>query len=113
MDRIAARVETEVVAGDVPGRPEFVQNAVYTEATANQLTQRLLDGIVLSREADQCELGRECHDEVDVLADQAAEHLFELRDEEVDVQDVRLQHLATAEREQLTREGRSPFAGDW
>ena len=43
-----------------------------------------------------------CH-ELNVLAQKPPEHLLEIAGERVEVEDVRLQHLTAAEREQLTR----------
>src|SRR2546422_11369856 len=49
--------------------------------------------------------------EVDVLAQQAAQHLLDVGDESVQADDARLQHLLAAEREQLPGEPRRPVCG--
>ena len=54
--------------------------------------------------ANRAELRVEHRQELDVLADQAAEHHVHVGDDDVQVEDARLEHLAAAEREQLARE---------
>ena len=49
--------------------------------------------------------------QLDVLADEPPQQLLELRDQRVEVDDLRLQHLPPAEREQLPRERRGALAG--
>src|SRR5438128_8728510 len=53
---------------------------------------------------DAAESTAEDGDHLDVLADQAAEHLVHLADDVVEPEDARLQELLAAEREQLPRE---------
>ena len=60
MDRIAARVEAEIVAGDLPARAEFIEEAVGREAAPHQLAERLFDGILLRFEAGERQFRREC-----------------------------------------------------
>ena len=64
------------------------------------------DGI----DPDGRERGRQRGHELDVGADQPPQQLFQLPDDGVDVHDLRLQHLAPAEREQLPRQRRRAFA---
>ena len=54
--------------------------------------------------AHRRELGAEHRHELDVLADQAAQHHVHVADRRVQVEDARLQHLLAAERQQLARE---------
>jgi hypothetical protein len=49
--------------------------------------------------------------ELDVLADHAPEHLLHVRDDLVDVEDPRLQHLLATECQELPREAGGPFGG--
>ena len=49
--------------------------------------------------------------ELDVLADETAEHLLQVRDHGVQVHDLRLDDLPPAEREELLRQARGAFAG--
>ena len=49
-------------------------------------------------------------DELDVLADEAAQHAVHVADDLVEVEDLRLQHLLAAEGEQLARERRARAA---
>ena len=56
--------------------------------------------------AHRGELGAEHRHELDVLADQPAQHHVHVADRRVQVEDPRLQHLPAAEREQLAGERR-------
>jgi hypothetical protein len=48
-------------------------------------------------------------DQVHVLADHAPEHLLEVREQRVQIEDLRCEHLAPAEREELPGELRGPL----
>ncbi|HEX2799396.1 MAG TPA: hypothetical protein VHQ44_06965, partial [Thermoanaerobaculia bacterium] len=48
-------------------------------------------------------------DDLDVLADQAPQHLFRVGDDRAEIEDARLQDLPPAESEELSRQGRGPF----
>ena len=50
------------------------------------------------------EVGGEKRDELHVLADQASQHHVHVRDDRVQVEHARLQHLSAAEREKLAGE---------
>ena len=58
---------------------------------------------------DQTVVGREAGLHLDVLADEALEHLFDLAHDGVQVDDHQVQHLLPAERQQLAGEGRRSF----
>ena len=60
---------------------------------------------------DRAGSGVEVHDERDVLADQAVEHLLDVGDDLVQVELAGLNHLLAAEREELLRERRGPGSG--
>ncbi len=60
---------------------------------------------------DGAEFGAGHHDQVDVLADQAREHLQVFGDDFVQVDDLRRQHLLAAEGEQLARKRGGAFGG--
>ena len=72
----------------------------------DQVHEHLLD---LARVGlDAAERAAEDGDDLDVLADQAAQHLLHLADDVVQFQDPRLEHLLAAEREQLARQRAGP-----
>ena len=48
-------------------------------------------------------------DDLDVLADQAPQHLLRVGDDRAEIEDARLQDLPPAESEELPRQGRGPF----
>ena len=74
-----------------------------------QVHQHLLD---LARVGvDHAEVGREHLDEVDVLADEAPEHLLDPRGDLVQVERHGLQHLLAAEGQQLAGQRRRALAG--
>ena len=53
VDRIAAGIEPEIVAGDLPARAELVENGIGAESASYQLAQSLLDRILLRLEAGE------------------------------------------------------------
>ena len=59
--------------------------------------------------ADRFEIRRQRRDEIDVLADHAAQQDGRVPNERVDVEDGGNEHLLAAERQQLSGEGRAPF----
>ncbi len=73
-----------------------------------EVHQKLLDlsGVGL----DAPELGRRKYRQLDVCAEHASEHLVHVGDALVQVQDLRLEHLLTAECEELPRQGRCAVA---
>ena len=56
-------------------------------------------------------MGIEARYQVDVLAQQAPQHLLEIAGERVQVEDVRLQHLSPAEGEELPCQARGAIGG--
>ena len=56
------------------------------------------------------EVGGESGDDLDVVADQAAQHLVRLDDDRVQVDDARLQYLLASEGEELLRQCRSALS---
>ena len=60
---------------------------------------------------DQPGAGAGGDDALDVLADQAAEHLFGVGNGGVEVDDLGHDHLSAAEDQQLPGQGRGPLAG--
>ena len=58
MDRIAARVEPEIIARDLPARAQLVEQTFGIEAAADQMAQCFLDRIVLRVESREREIGR-------------------------------------------------------
>ena len=74
-----------------------------------QVHQHLLD---LRRvDADAPEGGVEPRHDLDVLAEERPQHARGVRDEGVEVDDLRLQHLLAAEGEELAHEARGPLGG--
>ena len=61
--------------------------------------------------AQPAKIRRELDHQVDVLADQAAQHLLDVREHVVHIEDGGLQHLAPAEREQLAGEAGGRLSG--
>ena len=59
VDRVAARIEPKVIAGDVPSRAEVFEQAFGRKPASDQVAQRLLDGIVLRCEAGTGQFGGE------------------------------------------------------
>ena len=60
---------------------------------------------------DGSQIGRERGDQLHVLVDQTAQQFLELLHQRIDVDQLRLQHLPAAEREQLSRERRRALPG--
>ncbi len=60
MDRVAAGVEPEIVARDLPPLADLVEQALGAEAIADQLPERLFDCVVARGEPGRGEFGRQC-----------------------------------------------------
>src|SRR5262249_31856938 len=63
MDGVAAGVEPEVIARDLPAAAQLVGEPSRIETVPGQLAESLFDGILLRLEARESELGRERADE--------------------------------------------------
>src|ERR1700733_3540382 len=63
MNRIAAGIETKIVAHDVPGATEFVSQPVRLEPIAYELTERQLNSVLLSLKSGKRQLGSKCSGE--------------------------------------------------
>src|SRR4029453_4981800 len=80
MDGLAARVEPEPVARNLPARAELLEHALGPETVAHHLAQRLLDGVVLRLEAGQDQIrgpgtGESTHAARDVQRRRAGDHV--------------------------------------
>ena len=77
-------------------------------AVHRQAHQHLLDRHRIH--LDRRQRRRENGHELDIGAEKTAQQLFQLAHDRVDVHNLRLQHLPPAERQQLARQRRRPFA---
>ncbi len=109
LDDLAADLE---VADDVLGARADGDVAPVGHGVAGvdrEVEEHLLE---LARVDEDDRRGRfEARAQLDVLADQAAQHLLEARHDLVQVDDAGLQHLAAAEGEELARERLGAVAG--
>ena len=60
MDRVAARIEPEIIARDVPDRAQVFEQAFGRETASDQIAKGLLDRVFLRCETGASQFGRQC-----------------------------------------------------
>ena len=59
VDRVAARIEPEIIAGDVPNRAEVFEQVIWREAASDQIAEGLLDRVFLRSKTGTGQFGGE------------------------------------------------------